>query len=91
MSRRTDDTERSTIRHPEIPLTGNPAHGERSDGTMTGKDDTKTHKLVVQFTQQQRELLERLLREGTFGNTYGEVVANVFREFVKQQAGKAGA
>jgi len=57
----------------------------------TVSNDVQTHKLVVKFTQQQRELLERLRREGTFGSTYGEVVANVLRDFVKQQSAKGGA
>ena len=58
---------------------------------MTSQDFGSTTTLVVRFTQQQRELLERLRREGTFGATYGEVVRNVFRDFVKQQSGAEGA
>jgi hypothetical protein len=45
----------------------------------------------VRFTQQQLELLERLRREGKFGNTYEEVVVSVFRNFVLQEADKGGA
>lgn len=58
---------------------------------MTSRDPGRTTKLVVRFTQQQRELLERLRREGKFGATYGEVVLGVFRDFVRQQSKAGGA
>ncbi len=45
-------------------------------------------KIKVSFTQQQRELLERIRREGKFGSTYEEVVVNVFRDYVKQEPGR---
>lgn len=41
-------------------------------------------KVTVRINQQQRELLEQLRQEGTFGNTIDEVVLNLFRAHVEQ-------
>ena len=41
-------------------------------------------KVTVRINQQQRELLERLRQEATFGDTVDEVILNIFRAHVKQ-------
>ena len=56
-----------------------------------GPSQEKTFKIKVKFTQQQLELLEKLRREGTFGNTYEEIVVNIFRDYIKQESPKGGA
>ena len=47
-------------------------------------DDTKT--VEVGFNQQQRQLIEKLKQEGTFGDTDGEIVRAVFIEWLKREA-----
>lgn len=51
----------------------------------------KIHKLVVRFDQQQLQLLDNLRKEGKFGNTYEDIVLNVFHEYIRQTFGKGGA
>lgn len=53
--------------------------------------DANGRTLVVKFTEQQLQILDRVKQEGTFGKTYPEVVLNLFREYVKQTFGRAGA
>lgn len=48
-------------------------------------------KLKVKFTQQQLELLNKLKKEGLFGKNYEEIIANVFRAYIKQTFGERGA
>ena len=50
----------------------------------------KKIKVKVEFTQQQIELLDKLKREGKFGESYGEICAAVFKEYVKQTFGAGG-
>ena len=50
--------------------------------------ETTSRKIVVKFTQQQLELLERLRKEKKFGEKYPDIVLNVFREYAKQELGK---
>ncbi len=50
--------------------------------------DTKKRKLVIKFTQQQLELLEKLRKEKKFGEKYADIVLNVFREYTKQDPKK---
>ena len=38
----------------------------------------------VEFTQQQDVILRRLKEEGRYGATDGEIIRNVFREFLRQ-------
>jgi hypothetical protein len=40
-------------------------------------------KIKVVFTQQQYELIEKLRKEGKFGDTDGEIVKMVFLEFLE--------
>ncbi len=47
-------------------------------------------KVTITFTQQQMELLDKLRQEGTFGTSYPEIVAKVFREAIRQQFGEGG-
>tara|TARA_B100000315_G_C14433719_1_gene521380 strand:+ start:240 stop:404 length:165 start_codon:yes stop_codon:yes gene_type:complete len=51
----------------------------------------RTTKLVVRFNQQQLRLLDNLKKEGEFGETYTEIIVNVFREYIKQPQDKRGA
>ncbi len=41
-------------------------------------------KLIVRFDQQQRQLLEQLRSEGTFGREDGEIIRNVVLDYIKQ-------
>jgi hypothetical protein len=41
--------------------------------------------ITVRFTEHQRELIERLRQERTFGDTPEEVVARIVREAVKER------
>lgn len=50
--------------------------------------ESKTTKVVVRFTQQQLQLLEKLKIEGKFGETYAKIVINVFREYARQESNK---
>ncbi len=51
----------------------------------------KAHKLVVKFNQQQLQVLDGVKKEGKFGDTYGELIVNLFREYIRQTFGKGGA
>jgi hypothetical protein len=53
--------------------------------------ETKKIEVVVKFNQQQLELLDALKKEGKYGNTYEEIVVNVFRDYIRQNFGKRGA
>ena len=48
------------------------------------------HKVKVTFTQQQVELLDKLKREGTYGEDYPDIILAVFHEFLEQEFGKGG-
>lgn len=45
----------------------------------------ETVQVLVGFNQQQRELIEKLKEEGTFGTTPGEIVRAVFVEWLKEE------
>ncbi|MFQ5998614.1 MAG: hypothetical protein ACE5KO_04840 [Candidatus Bathyarchaeia archaeon] len=47
-------------------------------------------KVRVKFTQQQMELLEKLMQEGTFGKKYEQIIPAVFRAYVNQTFGVGG-
>lgn len=47
-------------------------------------------KVTVTFTPQQMELLDKLKREGAFGSDYPEIIATVFRNYIRQQFGEGG-
>lgn len=53
---------------------------------MAAKDEKK--KIVVSFTQQQLQLLDKVKAEGRFGKTYSEVVLNIFRDYARQELGE---
>jgi len=46
---------------------------------------TRAAKVSVRFDQQQRRLLDFLRQEGKFGTQDGEIIANVVRDFLRQQ------
>ena len=46
--------------------------------------------LTVTFTRQQMEALDKLKEEGAFGADHSEVVAALFREFIRQEYGSEG-
>ena len=46
--------------------------------------------LAVTFTEQQMLLLEKLRKEGTFGDSHGEIIARVCRESMNQNFGVGG-
>jgi len=52
---------------------------------------SRTHKLVIKFNQQQLQLLDNLKKEEKYGNRYEDIVVNIFREYVRQTFGKGGA
>ena len=54
------------------------------------KKQDNTVKVKVKFTQQQMVLLENLKKEGKFGQSFEEIIPNVFREYVKQTFGLGG-
>lgn len=51
----------------------------------------KIHKLVIKFSQQQLQLLDNIKKEEKYGNSYEDIVVNIFREYVRQTFGKGGA
>jgi len=53
--------------------------------------EKKTTKLVVRFNHQQLQLLDALKKEGKYGDTFEEIVVNIFREYIRQNFGKGGA
>jgi len=52
---------------------------------------SKIHKLVIKFSQQQLQLLDNIKKEEKYGNSYEDIVVNIFREYVRQTFGKGGA
>ena len=48
-------------------------------------------KVSVRFNQQQLALLDKLKKEGTFGDDYEEIVLRVFRQYVKEKRAGGGA
>jgi hypothetical protein len=46
--------------------------------------------LKVPFTEQQLVLLQKVLEEGTFGNTIEEVCHSILRQYTDQLFGKDG-
>jgi hypothetical protein len=52
---------------------------------------SKIHKLVIKFNQQQLQLLDNLMKEGKYGNSYEDIVVNIFRDYLRQTFGKGGA
>ncbi len=48
------------------------------------------HKVKITFTQQQMELLDKLKREGIYGEDYPDVILSVFHEYLEQEFGKGG-
>ena len=55
----------------------------------TDKKVNKMHKVVVRFDQQQLQLLDNVKKTDRFGNTYEDVIINVFREYIKQNFDKS--
>lgn len=47
-------------------------------------------KVIVQFDQQQRKLLDFLRAEGVFGREDGEIIRNVVLDYLKQKNPAAG-
>lgn len=47
----------------------------------------KKVKVKVRFNQQQMVLLDKLKQEGTFGQTYEEIIPAVFREYIRSLGG----
>lgn len=45
-------------------------------------------KIVVRFTQQQVELINKIKEKNVFGQTEEEIVKNVFNEFAKNKKAK---
>ncbi len=52
--------------------------------------ESKKTKVAVKFTQQQIELLEKLKKEGRFGNNYPDIIVNLFHESIRDAFGKGG-
>lgn len=52
------------------------------------KAKDKMHKVVVRFDQQQLQLLDNVKKARRFGNTYEEVIMNVFRDYMRQNFGR---
>jgi hypothetical protein len=48
------------------------------------EDDGSTRIVEVEFTQQQDVILSRIREEGRFGSDDGEIIRNVFQEFLRQ-------
>jgi hypothetical protein len=46
---------------------------------------TRPANVSVRFDQQQRRLLDFLRQEGKFGTQDGEIIANVVRDYLRQQ------
>ena len=53
--------------------------------------ENKKTRVVVRFTEQQIELLDKLKQEGEFGGNYEDIVVGLFREFIRETFGKGGA
>lgn len=53
--------------------------------TESKSSDEKTKIVEVGINQQQYVIIERLRVEKQFGATDGEIIRNIFREFVKQE------
>jgi hypothetical protein len=56
--------------------------------SMNDEASDKAFKIVVSFTQQQWQLIDRLKAEGRWGTTREEIVHNLFRDYVKQELGE---
>ena len=61
------------------------------DGKGVCMMDSKKTKIRMRFTQQQLEVLDRLKKEGKFGDAYPEIVLNVFREYTKRENKNRGS
>ena len=48
------------------------------------------NEVTVTFTLQQMEVLDKLKEEGAWGADHSEVVAALFREFIRQEYGSEG-
>ena len=46
--------------------------------------------VTVTFTLEQMEVLDKLVKEGACGADHSEVVAALFREFIRQEYGSEG-
>lgn len=42
-------------------------------------------RVEVGFNQQQRQLIQKLKEEGTFGDTEGEIIRNVFVQWLTEE------
>jgi hypothetical protein len=51
---------------------------------QTDSSGAETHVVEVEFNQQQDVILKRLRESGEFGTEDGEIIRNVFREFLRQ-------
>lgn len=52
---------------------------------MAEQNPTASKRVVeVEFNQQQDVILRRLREDGKYGKTDGEIIANAFREFLRQ-------
>lgn len=47
-------------------------------------ETNQKHVVEVEFNQQQDVLLKRLREDGRYGATDGEIIRNVFQEFLRQ-------
>lgn len=48
---------------------------------------SSTTKVKVTFTEQQMDLLEKLRKEGTWGDNYGTVISNIVHQWVMSEMG----
>ena len=46
--------------------------------------DNRTHRVEVEFNQQQEAILKQLVKEGKYGDDYPEVIQRAFQEFLRQ-------
>ena len=44
----------------------------------------KTHRVEVEFNQQQEVILKQLVKDGKYGKDYAEVIQKAFQEFLRQ-------
>ena len=47
--------------------------------------------VTVKFNCQQLQLLDSLKKERKYGDTYEQIIINIFREYIRQTFGKRGA
>jgi hypothetical protein len=59
---------------------------KRREGRVLMPDKTTNpdKKVVVQLNEQQEVILKRLKEDGRYGATDGEIIRNVYREFLKR-------